>query len=108
MNLTDRCCECKSFSLSFFLSHDPEAALDHRATDDIAPNLFEPSGTERLLVWATRKYAFRCATALLVDLEFRRVCGERLGLAVSTAFQEFLRLLAGYGRRPLALGPPGW
>ena len=82
--------------------------MDHRATDDIAPNFFEPSGTERLLVWATRKYAFRCATALLVDLEFRRVCGERLGLAVSTAFQEFLRLLAGYGRRPLALGPPGW
>ncbi|WP_162913334.1 hypothetical protein [Rhodospirillaceae bacterium SYSU D60014] len=75
---------------------------------DTGPTALALSGGERLLVWATRKYAFRCATACLVERAFREACGDRDGRAASTAFRQMLLLLARHGRRPLALGPPGW
>lgn len=77
------------------------------------PTVFDPEAcelndSERLLVWAMRKYAFRCATACLVEHEFRNTCGDLDGRVASAAFRQMLRLLARHGRRPLALGPPGW
>jgi hypothetical protein len=75
---------------------------------DSGPTVFALSDGEHLLVWATRKYAFRCATACLVERAFQEACGERDGRAVTAAFRQMLLLLARHGRRPLALGPPGW
>ncbi len=75
-----------------------------RAIDMVA----DGTPADRLLLWALRRLAFGCGDPRVVEAALCDRCGAEAGRLAYVGLRSFFVVLTLYGRRRLALGPPGW